>query len=131
MPATAITLIPSTTHGTATGNYDGSSTDFYSDTAKADGYYGYADGFHTVSWHVTGLVGKITIQASLVESPTSTDWFDVQLVGPDGSAYTEQYDGSTAQTFHKAYNFTGNFVNVRAYVSNFTAGTINKIRFNY
>lgn len=31
MPATATTLIPSTTHGTATGNYDGSSTDFYSD----------------------------------------------------------------------------------------------------
>ena len=131
MPATAITLVPSTTHGTATGNYDGSSTDFYSDSAKADGYYGYADGFHTVSWHVTSLVGKITIQASLVESPTDTDCFDVQLVGPDNSAYTEQYDGSTAQTFHKAYNFTGNFVWVRAIVSNWTDGSVQSVLLNH
>ena len=41
----------------------------------------------TVSWHVTSSVGKITIQASPVELITSTDWFDVQLVGPDGSAH--------------------------------------------
>lgn len=71
------------------------------------------------------------MQASLVESPASTDWFDVELTSPDGSAYVEQYDGSTAQTFHKAYNFSGNFVHVRASVTNFTSGTINKIRFNY
>ena len=131
MPATATTLIASTTHGTATGNYDGSSIDFQSDSAKGDGYYGYSDGLHTVSWQVTSFVGDITIQASLVETPTNDDWFDVAMTDPAGTTYTSPYDGSTAQTAHVAYNFTGNFVNVRASVKNFTAGSINKLRFNY
>ncbi|SVB70165.1 uncharacterized protein METZ01_LOCUS223019 [marine metagenome] len=131
MPATATTLIPSTTNGTATGNYDGSSTWFYSDAAKGDGFYGYSDGLHTVSWDVASFIGDITIQASLVETPTTDDWFDVTMTDPAGTVYTSPYDGSTAQTAHVAYNFTGNFVNVRASVTNFTAGSINKLRFNY
>ena len=131
MPATATTLIASTTHGTATGNYDGSSIAFQSDSAKGDGYYGYSDGLHTVSWQVTSFIGDIKIQASLVETPGTGDWFDVTMTNPAGTTYTSPYDGSTAQTAHVAYNFTGNFVNVRASITNFTAGTINKLRFNY
>ncbi len=53
------------------------------------------------------------------------------MTDPAGTTYTSPYDGSTAQTAHVAYNFTGNFVNVRASITNFTAGTINKLRFNY
>ena len=131
MPATATTLIPSTTNGTATGNYDGSSTWFYSDAAKGDGFYGYSDGLHTVSWDVASFIGDIKIQGSLVETPTTDDWFDITMTDPAGTTYTSPYDGSTAQTAHVAYNFTGNFVNVRASVTNFTAGSINKLRFNY
>ena len=130
MPATATTLIPSTTNGTATGNYDGSSTWFYSDAAKGDGFYGYSDGLHTVSWQLTGFTGKITIQASLVETPVDTDWFDVTLVDPAGTA-SGTLQTYTTESSHKAYNFTGNFVNVRASITDFTAGTINKLRFNY
>lgn len=131
MPALATTLIPSTSHGTATGNYDGSSIYFYSDAAKGDGYYGYNDGFHTVSWQVTSFIGDIKIQGSLVETPATDDWFDITMTDPAGATYTSPYDGSTAQTAHVAYNFTGNFVNIRASVTNFTAGSINKLRFNY
>jgi len=130
MPATATTLIASTTHGTATGNYDGSSIAFQSDSAKGDGYYGYSDGLHTVSWQLTGFTGTITIQASLVETPGSTDWFDVTLVDPAGTASGTSQAYST-ETSHKAFNFTGNFVNIRASITSFTAGTINKLRFNY
>ena len=137
MPATATTLIPSTTNGTATGNYDGSSTWFYSDAAKGDGFYGYSDGLHTVSWQITDFVGKITIQASLVETPVddaypdTPDWFDVVLVDPAGTASgtTQTYSSSTSSQV--AFNFTGNFVNVRASISDWTAGSINKLRFNY
>ena len=130
MPATATTLIASTTHGTATGNYDGTATAFQSDSAKGDGYYGYADGLHTVSWQLTGYTGTITVQATLVEVPATTDWFDITLVDPAGTASgtTQTY---TTETAHKAFNFTGNFVNVRVSVAGFTAGTINKARFNY
>ena len=130
MPATATTLIPSTTNGTATGNYDGSSTWFFSDAAKGDGFYGYSDGLHTASWQLTDFTGKITIEASLVETPVSTDWFDVTLVDPAGTA-SGTIQTYTTESSHKAYNFTGNFVNVRASITDFTAGTINKLRFNY
>ena len=130
MPATATTLIATTTHGTATGNYDGSSVAFQSVSAKGDGFYGYSDGLHTVSWQLTGFTGTITIQASLVETPGSTDWFDVTLADPAGTASGTLQAYST-ETSHKAFNFTGNFVNIRASITAFTAGTINKLRFNY
>jgi len=130
MPATATTLIATTTHGTSTGNYDGSSVAFQSDPAKGDGYYGYADGLHTVSWQLIAFTGKITIQASLVETPTSADWFDVTLSDPAGTA-SGTLQTYTTNTSHLAFNCTGNFVNIRASVTDFTAGTISKLRFNY
>ena len=46
MPATAITLILVQHTVQQQVIMTVVSTDFYSDTAKADGYYGYADGFH-------------------------------------------------------------------------------------
>ena len=57
MPATSATLISTTTNGTPTGNYDGSSIAFYSDEVKGDGYYGYTDGLHTVAYFLNAFVG--------------------------------------------------------------------------
>ena len=130
MPVTATTLIPSTTFGSQSGNYDGSTSGFWSDPAKGDGYYGYADGLHTASWSIKSFTGKVTIQASLLETPTETDWFDVTLVDSAGTAQGTAQTYSTS-TSHVAYNFTGNFVNVRAYISEWTEGSIVKVRFNY
>ena len=49
MPATTtVTLLTTTTFGTSAGNYDGSSATFDSDKVKGDGYYGFADGVHTI-----------------------------------------------------------------------------------
>ena len=124
MALQSITLVPTTTFGTATDNYDGSSTSFSSDKQKGDGYYGYTDGLHTVAYYLTNFVGEITMQATLAKDPTEADWFDVANTSAN-------YDGSTALTDQVAYNFTGNFVWVRASITNFTAGTIRKIVFNY
>jgi len=124
MALQSITLVPTTTFGTATGNYDGNSSTFYSDKQKGDGYYGYTDGLHTVAYYLSNFVGEITMQATLSKSPSDNDWFDVDNT-------TNSYDGSTAQTLQEAYNFTGNFVWVRAKITNFTDGTIRKIVFNY
>lgn len=122
------TLIPSTAFGTPTGNYDGSSSSFESDSAYGDGYYGYTDGLHTVSVQTTGFVGTITIQGSLAETPGTSDWFTVKDTSGANLVYG---DGSSATTVSEAKNFIVNAVHVRAAVASFSAGSIAKINFNH
>lgn len=114
-------LLPSTAHGSVVGNYDGTSTGFAGDAFRGDGYYGYADGLHTVSYFVDGFVGRIKIQATLVTDPQESDWFDV-----DGTSYG---DGTTPVSTPTGISFTGNFVWIRAAVTDFAAGTINKVQY--
>jgi hypothetical protein len=121
MARNTATLIPSTTYGSVVGNYDGSSTGFSSDAYRGDGYYGYADGLHTVSYFVNGFVGVIKIQATLLLEPQESDWFDVDD--------TSLGDGATPVSTPTSVNFTGNFVWIRATVTDFTAGTINKVQY--
>ena len=121
MAKKTVTLIPSTTFGSAVGNYDGSSLSFTSDKHKGDGYYGYADGVHTVAVFPTNLEATIQMQATLATDPAETDWFDVSnaVLGDD----------STAQSTATTFTFTGNFVWIRAKVTNFEAGTITKVQY--
>jgi len=123
MPATSLTLIPSISQGTPNENlnYDGSSASFQTDKVKGDGYYGY-DGIHTVAYFPNLFIGTIKMQGSLATTPTSTDWFDI-----DGTTMTNAVAGSVAVT----YNFTGNFVYLRAAVSGFSEGSITKVQLNY
>ena len=44
MGKTTVQVLPTTSYGTATGNYLGAAADFVSDNVKGDGYYGFADG---------------------------------------------------------------------------------------
>jgi hypothetical protein len=92
------------------------------DKYKGDGYYSRADGFHTVQYNLANeFRGRVVIQATLATTPVEADWFDV--------ADTENtYTGSTGSFM---YNFTGNYVWVRAYVDTWTAGTINSITLNH
>ena len=114
MPAISEVLIDSQTHPylnadpvTVTG-----------DPVKGDGYYGWGDGLHTVSFEVTGFVGSINIQATLAVLPNDSDWFNVEN--------TIQGNG----TGISIANFTGNFVWIRA-VATYTAGSINRVLFNH
>ena len=52
-----VTLIPSTSHGTPTGNYNGSDTSFFSDKTESDGYFGYTDGLHTIAAFPNNFIG--------------------------------------------------------------------------
>ena len=85
---------------------------------KGDGYYGRADGIHTVQYNVSGLTGTISIQGTLATEPTESDWFSVDT-------YT-----ASQETASKFVNFTGNFVWLRAKVV-YTDGTINSILLNH
>jgi len=122
MKTSSLQLLPTTTHGTPSGNYDGSSTDFFGDKQKAASYYLQGNELQTVALFATSLVGTITVQASLAEEPQSTDWFDI---------HTFPSDGSSQYTDNVAVNLTGNYVWIRASVAEFTDGTINKVTLSY
>jgi len=115
-------VISNTAFGAANGPYNGTDTNWYSNAYKGDGYYGYTDGLHTVSFKLTGFVGTIGMQASIATTPTAADWFDI-----DSTQVGDNINPLSEVTFA---NFSGNFVWVRAAITNFTAGTINKVIYN-
>lgn len=84
---------------------------YTSDKVKGDGYYGYADGLHTMSFHFKDFKGRIFVQATLVDEPTDDDWFSIQLdTNTDYYEYNTQTSGTVGTTFQ------GNFVWIRAKV---------------
>ena len=94
-----------TSDGSTTTTLD--HTGFVSDKAKGDGYFSQPDGVHTVAYQVNGtLTGSIKMQGSLATTPTEDDFFDIA----DTTFTSDQ--STTIATF----NFTGNFVWVRAKV---------------
>jgi hypothetical protein len=105
---------------------------------KGDGYYGSNDGLHTVAWKITNFVGTIKIQGSLASTPGSSDWFDIDLavgysIDTTGKLVQDNVSSvvySSATTANAVYNFTGNYVWVRAVIENFSAGTVNSIHMN-
>jgi hypothetical protein len=109
--ANSITILSNNTH-------DGDSTvqTVTGSKYKGDGYYGRSDGFHTVQYNLTGFIGTINVQATLAVDPTDADWFTV---------YTQAYPVSNLT------NFTGNYVWVRANISNWTDGTVNSVQLNH
>ena len=73
----------------------------------------------TLYWNLSGVTGKISIQASLVENPSGTDWFTVYRI--DANNLTQiNYE-----------NIIGNFVWMRAQINLFTQGTIQSIKVSY
>ena len=122
MSIVPIVVISSTAFGNAYGEYNGTDINWYSSPYKGDGYYGYTDGLHTYSYQLTGFVGILGFQASLATTPTAADWFDIST-----SQVGDSIHPVTATGFK---NFSGNFVWVRVAITNFTAGTINRVLYN-
>lgn len=75
---------------------------------RADGYYGYADGMHTVGFYLNNFIGRIYIDATLSDDPGENDWFPIGL----GDIEFADYD--TATTGIETFNIIGNFVFLRA-----------------
>ena len=82
---------------------------YTSDKVKGDGYYGYADGLHTMSFHFKNFKGRIFVQATLVAEPTEDDWFPIQL-----DTNTNYYEYNTQTSWTVGTTFQGNFVWIRA-----------------
>ena len=100
-----------TSDGSTTTTLD--HTGFVTDKAKGDGYFSQPDGVHTVAYQVVNrgdstddFHGTIKMQGSLATTPTEDDYFDIS-----GTTYTSDQSTTIA-----SFNFTGNFVWVRAKV---------------
>ena len=110
---------------TATGVGNGSGTaslEVDGDKVKGDGFYRLSDGIHTVAHFIDALDGTIEVQGALAADPAESDWVTLDTrTGTSGSPLTE----------NATYNFTGNFVWVRARLTSFEGGTITKIQLNF
>ena len=79
------TILATTVYGEASGNYDGSSQDWYSDPAQAADYYRGRGGLQTVTFSLDQFEGRVALQATLDTVPATATWFDVYEIG-DGSS---------------------------------------------
>jgi len=134
MPSNSETIISNQTH---VG--DSSVQTHTGEKFKGDGYYGRSDGLHTLQIDLNGFLGNIELQGTLAINPTADDYFPIAL----GSGQTIDTTGklvmSTStkleytanETSSKSYNFTGNFVWVRVYISNWTDGSVTSIKLNH
>ena len=122
MKTTTLQLLPTTTYGTPSGNYDGSSVDWAGDQQQAANYYGGFGDLQTVAFYLLNFQGLIRIKATLDQNPINdASWFEV-----------ESFDAvATARTINFSRNITGNFVWIRARVEDFSAGTITKLALSY
>ena len=118
---TTETLLTAATYGTPSGNYDGSSQDWFSDAVKAADYYRGRGGVQTIGFSVSGFQGTITIEATLDMDPDSAAWFNTLTYG----------DASTVTTQTLSESVVGNFTWLRARVEQFDAGTINTVTVTY
>lgn len=80
---------------------------YTSNPVKGDGYYGFADGLQTMSFHLSNFTGRVYVEATLLEAPTESDWF---LIGLD---IDTEYMELTAETKTFGSSFQGNFVYLR------------------
>jgi hypothetical protein len=122
MKTTTLALLPTTTYGTPSGNYDGSSEDWSGDRQQAANYYGGFGSLQTIAFYLLNFQGRIRIEATLDSDPvTDSAWFRVY-----------NFDStSTATTNNFSENITGNFAWIRANVEEFTAGTITRVVMSY
>jgi len=114
-------MVTDVTYGIASGNYDGSSQDWYSDAVPAASYYGGQGSLQTIMYRLQNFVGIITIEATLNDQQESAPWFEVATYG----------DGSTVETGTIPVNVVGNFTWLRAHITGFDAGTIQNISVSY
>ena len=93
---------------------------------RADAYYGYTDGIHTVQVIFQNFVGGFGIQGTLALDPKPEDWFWIRL-NPNGDVNTPfipfpleplaPTGANGGDTGSLATTFIGNFVYLRAVVS--------------
>ena len=118
---TNLTLLPLTVNGTPSGNYNGTSTTFIGNLVPAANYYAGQGIVQTLTYTTNGLVGVITIQATLEDNTPQAAWFDIDSYG----------NATVATTGTQSNSVIGNFTYLRALITEFTAGNITIVTTSY
>ena len=113
-----LVLLPVTTYGQPSGNYDGTSASFIGNAIPAAAYYRGQGQLQTIPVTTANVLATITVQASLNDNAQQAAWFDV------GNVSSNIGNTSNAITGVTTLNVPGNFVWLRARVDNFSAGTL-------
>ena len=113
------TVFTATGAGLGTGS---ATEEFIGAKYKGDGFYNYSDGLHTIAQYLVNFVGTVEVQGALTDDPVAADWVTLNTLTEAPGV------GLTSNT---TYNFTGNFVWIRAITTDFTQGTITKIQLNH
>lgn len=113
--STVLNLLSQTAHPANPGT----SVEYIGDQKQAAAYYLANRDLQTVTWNFSSeFEGNCKIQASLVTSPGVSDWFDVYTI-------------DTVNEKNGYHNINGNFVWIRAKVTNWTDGPINLATVSY
>ena len=86
---------------------------------RADGWYGYTDGLHTVSIQLMNFTGRVWFEASIAGEPTEADWFPIEIKGSDFISFPRKPDNPTGQTGDTGsigMNIVGNYTWLRVRV---------------
>jgi hypothetical protein len=122
MSLTTETLLDRTVYGVPSGNYDGSSQDFYGDPRPAANYFRGRSSLQTVTYDFDGFVGKIVVEATLDADPAEAVWVPVDEIGADDSTqFTGRY----------STNLLGNYTWLRVRVEDFSDNIIRLITVTY
>lgn len=115
-------ILDTTTYGTPSGNYDGSSQDWVSDAVTAADYYHGRGSLQTIGLHVTAFEGVIYLEATLDAEPDTATWFQTYTYGDGSTVPLTDYHVATIQ---------GNFTWMRARIQGFSGGTIDFVDITY
>lgn len=116
-------LLSNVIYGDPSGNYDGSSSDWYSDAAPAANYYRGRGGLQTLAFRVSNFIGKITVEATLDTLTETASWFVTYEYGDPSSA--------TPLTDYHPVTITGNFTWIRLRVEGFESGIVESVTMTY
>ena len=117
----SVPVLTNVEYGSASGNYDGSSQDWYSNAVPAANYYAGYGSIQTIRYELSDFVGRIFIEATLNDLPEQAKWFEISQRG----------DESTMDSGVTTSTVTGNFSWIRARIEGFDAGTIQSITLFY
>jgi len=92
---------------------------FIGDKMRADGWYGFADGLHTVAIYLFDFTGHLVFEASIANDPQEGDWFPVEVNGQTTMTFPQDVlhpTGQTGDTGTYGYNILGSFTWLRVRV---------------
>lgn len=87
-----------------------------SDVMRADGWYGYTDGLHTIAVVIVDFQGKLIFEGSIADNPQEGDWFAIK-----DSTFSFPKDplnptGALGDTNTFGFNIVGNYTWLRCRV---------------